>query len=177
VFEFDQHSFRRAHIGLSIWTAPTRGEAHGARRLIRDAQKGDAVAAFAHPTGFLCGGVRPSIASVVLDIFGRPAAERRLIICTGPCCDRLGHASAHLDALRARLAAGSLAVDGSNIGAASCVRRSCLGKCTGEPLAVVKPDNVWYHDLSSENLLRIYEQHVLNRQKVEALVFAEGAED
>jgi (2Fe-2S) ferredoxin len=120
---------------------------------------------------------------VVLDIFGRPAAERRLVICTGPCCDRLGHASAHLDALRARLLAGGLAVGGAAVGgsgidncvgAASCVRRSCLGKCTGEPLALVKPDNVWYHGLSSENLLRIYEQHVLNRRKVEALVFAEG---
>jgi (2Fe-2S) ferredoxin len=113
---------------------------------------------------------------VVRDIFGRPAAERRLIICTGPCCDRLGHASAHLDALRERLVAGGLAI-GSSIAAASCVKRSCLGKCTGEPLALVKPDNVWYHDLSGENLLRIYEQHVLNRQKVEALVFAEGDED
>jgi (2Fe-2S) ferredoxin len=111
---------------------------------------------------------------VVLDIFGRPAAERRLIICTGPCCDRLGQASAHLDALRALLLAGGLAVD--SVGAASCVRRSCLGKCTGEPLALVKPDNVWYHDLSSENLLQIYEQHVLNRQKIDALVFAEGDE-
>jgi (2Fe-2S) ferredoxin len=112
------------------------------------------------------------------DIFGRPVAERRLLICTGPCCDRSGHASAHLAAFRemllARGFAGEPAADGA--GAASCIKRSCLGKCTGEPLALVKPDNFWYHDLSSENLLRIYEEHVLNRQPVAELVFAEGDE-
>jgi (2Fe-2S) ferredoxin len=107
-----------------------------------------------------------------VDIFGRPVAERRLLICTGPCCDRFGHASAHLEALRALLMARGLTGDG--VGRASCVRRSCLGKCTGEPLARVQPDNFWYHQLSSENLLRIYEQHVLNLQPVTELVFAEG---
>ena len=112
------------------------------------------------------------------DIFGRPAAERRLFICTGPCCDRFGHATAHLEALRELLLArgipGDLGTGG--VGAASCVRRSCVGKCTGEPPALVKPDNIWYHDLSSENLLRIYEQHMLNMRPVAELVFAEGDE-
>ena len=65
---------------------------------------------------------------------------------------------------------------GDGVGAASCVRRSCLGKCTGEPLARVQPDNFWYHNLSGENLLRIYQQHVLNRQPVTELVFAIGDE-
>jgi (2Fe-2S) ferredoxin len=114
---------------------------------------------------------------MVRDIFGRPAAERRLFICTGPCCDRSGRASAHLEALRALLMAGGHAVDSSAIASASCIQRSCLGKCTGDPLALVKPDNVWYHELSGENLLRIYEQHVLNRQKVAELVFAEGDDE
>jgi len=106
------------------------------------------------------------------DIFGRPLAERRLLVCTGPCCDRFGHASTHLSALRELLLTRGLT--GESVGSASCVRRSCLGKCTGEPLAQVQPDNFWYHNLSSENLLRIYELHVLNRQPVTDLVFAEG---
>jgi (2Fe-2S) ferredoxin len=117
---------------------------------------------------------------MALDIFGRPVAERRLLICTGPCCDRSGHATAHLAALREILVAKGLAAEGTagnRVGGASCVRRSCLGKCTGEPLARVQPDNYWYHDLSSENLLRIYEQHVLNRQPVTELVFAIGDDD
>jgi (2Fe-2S) ferredoxin len=106
------------------------------------------------------------------DIFGRPVAERLLLICTGPCCDRFGDASAHLEAFRELLLARGFAAGPAGAGASSCVRRSCLGKCTGEPLALVKPDNIWYHQLSSENLLRIYEQHVLNRQPVAELVFA-----
>jgi (2Fe-2S) ferredoxin len=116
-----------------------------------------------------------------LDILGRPLAKRRLLICTGPCCDRFGHASAHLAALRARLATAGSAGGGSAGGdvaaAASCVKRSCLGKCTGDPVARVQPDNFWYHHVSAENLLQIYEQHVLNRQPVDELVFAIGDDD
>jgi (2Fe-2S) ferredoxin len=66
---------------------------------------------------------------------------------------------------------------GRDVAAASCVKRSCLGKCTGDPVARVQPDNFWYHHLSSENLLRIYEQHVLDRQPVDELVFAIGDDD
>lgn len=105
------------------------------------------------------------------DIFGRPAMERRLVICTGPCCDGQGKASAHLEALRTLLRLRALAEQRVDKG--SCVRRSCLGKCSGEPLACVQPDNVWYHDLSAENLLRIYEQHVLSGQAVPELILAE----
>jgi (2Fe-2S) ferredoxin len=111
----------------------------------------------------------------VLDIFGRPVAERRLLICTGPCCDRSGDASAHLGVLRELLLAREKTGDGA--AAVSCIQRSCLGKCTGDPVARVQPDNFWYHHVSAENLLLIYEQHVLNRQPVDDLVFAEGDDD
>jgi (2Fe-2S) ferredoxin len=106
-----------------------------------------------------------------LNIFGRPASTRRLLICTGPCCDRLGQASAALAALRERLAQRGFVQ--AQVGSASCVRRSCLGKCSGEPLAQVQPDETWYHRLSGENLLRIYEQHVLDRKPVLDLVLRE----
>ena len=52
--------------------------------------------------------------------------------------------------------------DDDMVGEATCVRRSCLGKCTGEPLAYVEPEKVWYHRLSVENLLLILRDHVLN---------------
>jgi (2Fe-2S) ferredoxin len=79
--------------------------------------------------------------------------------------------------LRELLLARGLAGDATDaVSAASCMRRSCLGKCTGEPLALVKPDNIWYRALSSEDLLRIYEQHVLNWQPVAELAFDEGDE-
>lgn len=104
----------------------------------------------------------------LMDIFDRPAAARRLMICTGPCCNRNGEAQVFLDELRTKLIASKL--DQAMIGEASCIRRSCLGKCTGEPLAYVEPDGVWYHSLSGDNLLLILCRHVLGRQPVPDLI-------
>ncbi len=104
----------------------------------------------------------------IKDVFGRPAAPRRLLLCTGPCCDQKGEATELLTALRARLEAAKL--DDEIVGEASCVRRSCLGKCSGEPLAYVHPDDVWYHELSVENLRLILREHVLDRRPVTQFV-------
>jgi len=104
----------------------------------------------------------------VRDIFDRPAELRRLMICTGPCCNRTGEAQVFLDELRLKLLDNGL--DKDMVGEASCVRRSCLGKCTGEPLAYVHPDGVWYHKLSGENLLLILREHVLNRRPAPDLI-------
>jgi len=100
----------------------------------------------------------------IKDIFDRPAAPRRLHLCTGPCCDQKGDATVLLTGLRARLETAKL--DQEMVGEASCVRRSCLGKCTGEPLAYVYPDDVWYHELSVENLLLILREHVIECRPV-----------
>jgi (2Fe-2S) ferredoxin len=123
--------------------------------------------------------LEPSAAPLVIrvealrprDIFGRPIEQRRLVICTGPCCDRDGRAAENLAALhRLLLERGS---DLASLGVGSCVRRNCLGKCRSEPLAHVMPDDVWYHDLSGEKLLRIYERHVLRSQPVDELILPE----
>jgi (2Fe-2S) ferredoxin len=92
------------------------------------------------------------------DIFDRPATPRRLLVCTGPVCDRLGEASALLAELHARLDLAR--INNDSIAEVSCVRRNCLAKCTGEPLAFVHPDEVWYHDLSVEVMLLVLSEHV-----------------
>jgi (2Fe-2S) ferredoxin len=94
------------------------------------------------------------------DIFGHPATERRLLVCTGPCCNPDGAAEARLEALRKLIVASGHAE--TLIDRASCVRRSCLGKCSGDPLAMVHPDECWYSASSSEALLEILEEHVLS---------------
>ena len=74
----------------------------------------------------------------VTDIFDRPAAPRHLLICTGPCCNGNGAKKLLLDELKTKLLH---AMNGDDmVGEATCVRRSCLGKCTGEPLAYVQPE-------------------------------------
>ncbi|MGO9722116.1 MAG: (2Fe-2S) ferredoxin domain-containing protein [Methylocella sp.] len=107
----------------------------------------------------------------VTDIFDRPAAPRRLLICTGPCCNGNGAAKLLLDEPKTKLLH---AMNGDDmVGDATCVRRSCLGKYTGEPLAYVQPEGVWYHRLSVENLLLILRDHVLNHQPVPSLILEE----
>ncbi len=110
----------------------------------------------------------------VKDIFNRPAEARRLLICTGPCCNNSGMAEVFLGQLRQGLLAEGL--DEAMIGQASCVKRSCLGKCSGEPLAFVHPEGIWYHHLSGENLLKILRQHLLENRPVEALILDEEDE-
>lgn len=105
------------------------------------------------------------------DIFGRPASKRRLLVCTGPCCNPDGHAETRLEELRQRILAQGYGE--ALIGRASCVRRSCLGKCSGDPLAFVDPDETWYYAFSSEDLLKILQEHVLNGSPVPALILAE----
>ncbi len=105
------------------------------------------------------------------DIFDRRAAPRRLLICTGPCCNSAGEAQILLEKLRAELVDARLNAD--IVAEASCVRRSCLGKCTGEPLAHAHPDGVWYHRLTVENLLRILREHILDRRAVAELILDE----
>lgn len=107
----------------------------------------------------------------IKDIFGLPAEQRRLVICTGPCCNKTGDAQALLDGLHDTLR--STKMDEAMVGQASCVRKACLGKCTGEPLAYVHPEGIWYHGLSVENLLLILHDHVLGRRPVVELILAE----
>lgn len=107
----------------------------------------------------------------VKDIFDRPAPLRRLMICTGPCCNTNGLAKRILDELQTKLLHAMARAD--LVAEAACVRRSCLGKCTGEPLAYVHPEGVWYHHLSAENLMLILRDHVLNERPVQSLVLEE----
>jgi (2Fe-2S) ferredoxin len=107
----------------------------------------------------------------IKDIFGHPAEPRRLVICVGPCCNKNGDADSYIEALAGALRASGM--DQTMAGQASCVRRACLGKCTGEPLAYVDPDGTCYHKLNVENLLRILRDHLLCRQPVTELILAE----
>jgi (2Fe-2S) ferredoxin len=106
------------------------------------------------------------------DIFERPAAQRRLLICTGPCCNSSGTALMLLEGLRAELDRARLNAD--LVSEASCVRRSCLGKCTGEPLACAYPEGTWYHRLTVANLMRILREHVLDSHAVAELILDEN---
>lgn len=73
---------------------------------------------------------------------------RRLLICTGSCCDTGGKAQRLLAQVRAGLNDPAT----SAVAAASCLRRSCLGECVGVPVARLEPQGIFYYDPSPEFL-------------------------
>lgn len=93
------------------------------------------------------------------------------MVCVGPCCNKTGEAEVFLEELRQTMLAEGL--DEAMVGTASCMRRACLGKCTGEPLAYIHPEEVWYHQLSPANLLRILREHLLGLRPVAELILPE----
>ncbi|QXX73986.1 ferredoxin [Methylovirgula sp. HY1] len=105
------------------------------------------------------------------DIFDRPATARRLLVCTGPCCNPDGGAETRLAELRELIVQRGYAE--TLVDKASCVRRACLGKCSGDALAFVHPDESWYYAFSSEDLLKILQEHVLNGVPVPAMMLIE----
>lgn len=52
-----------------------------------------------------------------------------------------------------------------------CSLADCLGVCSGGPVVVVYPDGIWYHHVDEAALERIYQEHILGGQPVEALIF------
>jgi cob(I)alamin adenosyltransferase len=52
-----------------------------------------------------------------------------------------------------------------------CALVDCLGVCQGGPILVVYPDGIWYHHVDEAALERIYQEHLLQGQPIEELIF------
>lgn len=97
--------------------------------------------------------------------------RRHLLVCTGPRCTQDGASQALFDSLGETfklhdLQEGELRVKRSRV--------SCFAACRGGPIVCVQPDGVWYYNVTPENMLRIAQQHLVNGEVVEELVFHRG---
>lgn len=88
--------------------------------------------------------------------------DRQLFVCTyGAWCKLDGS-----DAVRAAIKAKVKEAGASDV---RVTKSGCLGQCGNGPMAVLWPDNVWYHRLAAQDVDEIVRDHLVGGRPVERL--------
>jgi (2Fe-2S) ferredoxin len=97
--------------------------------------------------------------------------RHHLLVCTGPRCTVDGQSEALFKLMARRLK--DYALD-KGTDAVRQTRCNCFLVCSGGPVVVVYPDNVWYRKVSPELLDRIITEHLKNGKPVQEHVYHQG---
>lgn len=93
--------------------------------------------------------------------------ERHILVCTGPRCAPDQSARVY-DYLKQRLKELGRHDGPNRIQRSQC---HCFGICKGGPLAVVYPDDIWYHHVDEQKMETILQSHLLAGQPVQKDIF------
>ncbi|MEW4449367.1 (2Fe-2S) ferredoxin domain-containing protein [Qipengyuania sp. JC766] len=101
-----------------------------------------------------------------------PDLERHIFLCSvsdkQKCCSR-EEGTAAWNFLKRRLKELGLAGPkrGDGTGGVQRTKADCLQICAMGPVAVVWPDNVWYHSMDEEALETVIQEHLIEGKPVE----------
>lgn len=119
-------------------------------------------------------------AQLALGKIGGETVERQIFLCAlsekQKCCNRAEgqRAWSYLKKRMKQLGlVGPKRADGT--GGVQRAKADCLQICAAGPIAVIWPDNVWYHSCDEAVLERIIQQHLIGGEPVEEFRLRDAA--
>lgn len=97
--------------------------------------------------------------------------RKHILVCTGPRCAPESSPSLY-QGLKERIKELKLHEGPERIQRSQC---GCFGICQGGPIAVVYPDDVWYHHVTPEKMEHIIQEHLIGGKPVAECVLNPGA--
>ncbi len=94
--------------------------------------------------------------------------KRHLLVCVGERCTENGESQALFEKLGEKFKAA-----GINSGALRVkrTRTHCFATCKSGPVMAVQPDGIWYYNVTEQNMDRIINEHFVNGNPVEELIY------
>ena len=99
--------------------------------------------------------------------------RRHMLVCTGPRCTEEGESEALFQMLGDKFKAAG--IDNGPL-RVKRTRTSCFATCKSGPVMSIQPDGIWYYNVTEANLDRIIQEHLVEGNPVEELIYHRGPE-